>query len=190
MNNIYVWDLAEWLERLTVNGVLGSIPASSDTVESEGRQMKQCQITYHIKTKIQKKTFKFLWLSTVFGKVSVHGMRKRGTSRPEEPGGGGGAPGPHQEGSLLTPQSHNWHLSPSADTSAPQLTPQPHSWHLSPTADTSSSQLTPQSPKTDTSAPQLTPQPHNWHLSPTTDTSAPQLTPHPHNWHLSPTTDT
>jgi hypothetical protein len=39
-------DLAEWLERLAVNGdvatVLGSIPASSDTVESEGRQMKQC----------------------------------------------------------------------------------------------------------------------------------------------------
>jgi hypothetical protein len=33
------------LERLTANGkvttVLGSIPASSDTVESEGRQMKQ-----------------------------------------------------------------------------------------------------------------------------------------------------
>ncbi len=38
--------LAEWLERLTVNAVvvsvLGSIPESSDTVESEGRQMKQC----------------------------------------------------------------------------------------------------------------------------------------------------
>ncbi len=39
-------DLAEWLERLTANAkyatVLGSIPASSDTVESEWRQMKQC----------------------------------------------------------------------------------------------------------------------------------------------------
>ncbi len=38
-------DLAEWLEGLTANDVvaigLGSIPASSDTVESEGRQMKQ-----------------------------------------------------------------------------------------------------------------------------------------------------
>jgi hypothetical protein len=38
--------LAEWLERLTVNAVvetvLGSIPASSDTVESEGLQVKQC----------------------------------------------------------------------------------------------------------------------------------------------------
>ncbi len=37
---------AEWLERLTTNAVvatvLGSILASSDTVESEGRQMKQC----------------------------------------------------------------------------------------------------------------------------------------------------
>jgi hypothetical protein len=37
--------LAELLERLTVNTVvaivLGSIPASSDTVESEGLQMKQ-----------------------------------------------------------------------------------------------------------------------------------------------------
>ncbi len=39
-------DLAEWLERLAANAivatVLGSIPASSDTVDSEGRQMKQC----------------------------------------------------------------------------------------------------------------------------------------------------
>jgi hypothetical protein len=34
------------IEHLAVNAkvatVLGSIPASSDTVESEGRQMKQC----------------------------------------------------------------------------------------------------------------------------------------------------
>ncbi len=39
------WDLALWLERLTASAevatVLGSIPASTDTVESEGRQMKQ-----------------------------------------------------------------------------------------------------------------------------------------------------
>ncbi len=37
------WDLAELLERLTVNAVvatvLGSIQASSEIVESEGRQM-------------------------------------------------------------------------------------------------------------------------------------------------------
>jgi hypothetical protein len=39
--------IAEWLERLAVNAkvarlatVLGSIPVSSDTVESKGRQMK------------------------------------------------------------------------------------------------------------------------------------------------------
>jgi hypothetical protein len=40
------WDLAEWLECLNANAkvapVLGSIPASSDAVESEERQMKQC----------------------------------------------------------------------------------------------------------------------------------------------------
>jgi hypothetical protein len=39
-------ELAKWLERLTANAkvatVLVSIPASSDTVESEVRQMKQC----------------------------------------------------------------------------------------------------------------------------------------------------
>ena len=40
--------VAKWLERLAVNAKgLGSIPASSDTVESEGRQMKQCLITYN-----------------------------------------------------------------------------------------------------------------------------------------------
>jgi hypothetical protein len=42
--------LAKWLERLAVNAkvatVLCLIPASSNTVESEGRQMKQCWITY------------------------------------------------------------------------------------------------------------------------------------------------
>jgi hypothetical protein len=42
------WDLAEWLECLTANvkiaTVLGSVSASSDTVESEGRQMRHCWI--------------------------------------------------------------------------------------------------------------------------------------------------
>ncbi len=42
------WDLAKWLERLTANAkvatVLGSIPASFDIVESEGRQIKQSWI--------------------------------------------------------------------------------------------------------------------------------------------------
>ncbi len=49
----YNWDVAEWLERLVANSkvatVLGSIP--SDTVESEGRQMKQCWIQYIEKKK-------------------------------------------------------------------------------------------------------------------------------------------
>ncbi len=53
------WDLAEWLERLTANAVvetgLGSIPASSDTLNFEGRQMKQ-------KRKNQK-----ISLSNIFG---------------------------------------------------------------------------------------------------------------------------
>ncbi len=53
----YGWDLNEWLERLTANAevetVLGWIPASSDTVEYEGRQMKQCWMQY-----IQKKSNK------------------------------------------------------------------------------------------------------------------------------------
>ncbi len=44
------WDLAELLERLTANAevatVLGSLPASPDTVEYEGRQMKQCWIKF------------------------------------------------------------------------------------------------------------------------------------------------
>jgi hypothetical protein len=42
--------IAEWLELLTANAevatALGSIPVSSDTVESEGRQMKQWRIQY------------------------------------------------------------------------------------------------------------------------------------------------
>ncbi len=53
------WNLAKWLERLTANAevatVLASIPASSDTVKSEGRQMKQCWILY-IKKKKSKKS--------------------------------------------------------------------------------------------------------------------------------------
>jgi hypothetical protein len=48
------WDLAEWIERLTANAivaiVLGLIKASSDTVDSEGRQMKKCWIKYWEKT--------------------------------------------------------------------------------------------------------------------------------------------
>jgi hypothetical protein len=51
------WDLAEWLDRLTANAKvatgLGSTPASSDTAETERRQMKQCLInSFLIKSKI------------------------------------------------------------------------------------------------------------------------------------------
>ncbi len=49
----------EWLDRLNANAevatVLGSIPASFDTVESEGRQMKQYWIKYW-KNKTKQKT--------------------------------------------------------------------------------------------------------------------------------------
>jgi hypothetical protein len=52
-------DLAEWLDCLTANAevptVPGSIPASSDTVESEGQQMKHCGI------KCAEKIFSHLW---------------------------------------------------------------------------------------------------------------------------------
>jgi hypothetical protein len=45
-SRVFMTSSREWLERLTgyvkVTTVLGSIPASSDTVESEGRQKKQC----------------------------------------------------------------------------------------------------------------------------------------------------
>ncbi len=58
------WDLAEWLERLTANAVvgtvLGSIPASSDTVESVGPQMKQCWISYIKRKNPEKSPFKFI----------------------------------------------------------------------------------------------------------------------------------
>jgi hypothetical protein len=45
-----------WLEHLTITNaevptVQGSIPVSFDTVESEGRQMKQCRIKYYKNSK-------------------------------------------------------------------------------------------------------------------------------------------
>ena len=77
------WDLAEWLERLTANAVvatvLGSIPASSDTVKSEGRQMKQCWIS-EIKRKNPKKSpmmtklqILFFLFSFEYSNLCVHG---------------------------------------------------------------------------------------------------------------------
>ncbi len=63
------WDLAEWFERLIasveVATVLGSIPASSDSVESEGRQMKKCWLQY-IEKKIH--TNPLLWI----GNKTIH----------------------------------------------------------------------------------------------------------------------
>jgi hypothetical protein len=61
INNFRLWmeysscgcgcDLADWIDCLTANAekvatILDSIPASTDTLESEGRQMKQCRIKY------------------------------------------------------------------------------------------------------------------------------------------------
>ncbi len=73
------WDLAGWLERLAINAkvttVLCSNPSSSDAVKYEGRQMKQCWITYtkdknqcwitYIKRK-KSKNPPFWMFSTVF----------------------------------------------------------------------------------------------------------------------------
>jgi len=57
-----------WLEHLTANAevatVLGSIPASSDTVESEGRQIKQCWIQYIKDKKSPCKCFQTLIIMT------------------------------------------------------------------------------------------------------------------------------
>ncbi len=59
------WDIAEWLERLTaIATLLGSIPASSDTIEFKGWQMKQYWIKYvkyidlNLSTEKEKKVYK------------------------------------------------------------------------------------------------------------------------------------
>jgi hypothetical protein len=61
-----------WLERLTANApvatVLGLIPASVGTVESEGRQMKQCWIQYVKKIKNPPKN--------IFKKKIILGLNK------------------------------------------------------------------------------------------------------------------
>ncbi len=68
-------DLAEWLERLAaitnVTTILGSIPASSDTVESEGQQLKQCWITYIKKpfSDFQKNVFPFTYTKSYWSRV-------------------------------------------------------------------------------------------------------------------------
>ncbi len=61
------WDLTERLERLTATAkvatVLSSIPASPVTLESEGRQMKQCWIKSVKNLKNSPVNFFFLFLS-------------------------------------------------------------------------------------------------------------------------------
>ncbi len=64
--------LAKRLECLAVNAkvatVLGSIPAYSDSVESEGEQMKQCWITYTKRIKSKKSPLKKLLCVQVYEK--------------------------------------------------------------------------------------------------------------------------
>ncbi len=68
-----------WLERLTAKApvatVLGSIPASVGTVESEGRQMKQCWILYEQKEKNPPKKYKeinrFKFFYFYFTKIEI-----------------------------------------------------------------------------------------------------------------------
>ncbi len=61
MRSSRVWMRPSWVVRASdcqVATVLGSNPASSDTVKSEGRQMKQCWIKYGTCLKIKSKKFK------------------------------------------------------------------------------------------------------------------------------------
>ncbi len=75
--------------------VLGSIPASSDTVESEGRQMKQCWIQYIItkKSSLKKKLAK-----TTSAKWSADGRLYLAHPGPLPAGEGGGVGGGEGEG--------------------------------------------------------------------------------------------
>ncbi len=56
-SNLSGWDLAVLFERLMANAkvatFLGSIPATSDTEKSEGRQVKQCLIQYIYQNPVQ-----------------------------------------------------------------------------------------------------------------------------------------
>jgi hypothetical protein len=78
--------LAEWLERLPANAVvatvLDSIPASSDTVKFEGRQMKQCWISY-MKRKNHPVKKAFSWLWTFISVMAGSGGEQRGDGDPE-----------------------------------------------------------------------------------------------------------
>ncbi len=73
------WDLAKWLERLAVNANvttdLGSNPAPSDTVEFEGRQMKQCWITCIKKKKKKNSPLIFFHWAKPPASVSIGRIR-------------------------------------------------------------------------------------------------------------------
>ncbi len=81
--SILGWDLAYadeillsgksvWLPMQSVATVLGSIPASVGTVESEGRPMKQCWIKYEKKKKIPPKNIKI----KILGGTDCGGTRR------------------------------------------------------------------------------------------------------------------
>ncbi len=66
--------IAQWFERLAVNAevatVLGSIPASSDTVWSEGRQMKKCWVEYW-NNNTKKQVVLICWKVLVFNVLPI-----------------------------------------------------------------------------------------------------------------------
>jgi hypothetical protein len=70
--------LAEWLELLTANAkvatFMSSITASSDTQESEGRQMKQCRIKC-IKNLIILKKDKYFGNFLIHMKTIIYRLR-------------------------------------------------------------------------------------------------------------------
>ncbi len=87
------WDLVDWLERhVNVATILGSIQASSDTAESEGRQIKQFWIKYFKKSNKSPvdNLHKFIFKKLSDGRVCVglpevelrcHNLQKLETTR-------------------------------------------------------------------------------------------------------------
>ncbi len=98
-------DLPKWLERLTADAdvatVLGWIPASSDAVESKGRQMKQCWMQYIEAEKIKKIPL------FIFTKGTVEAVMKESRSERHLPATfGTWGPGTSQRG--LRSQVYGW----------------------------------------------------------------------------------
>ncbi len=73
------WDLAEWLKRLTANAVVATVLGSIH-VESEGRQMKQCRISYIKQQQKFKKEKNIYPRILLIGLSSVLGLLLRGES--------------------------------------------------------------------------------------------------------------